>query len=183
MRQALIDKSNHVVSTAVVAHMDLHKKKGHSAEVAKKSVNELQDKLFNSNDGFIQYQALLILFEMKKKDNMASLKLLYQLTQKKLHSAIVKCQVMRLIKKSLFENTAIDQKTARLFLSFIESKLNKEEESVQFEAAKTLCELYEVYGAVIDVEPPFQVLTMLASQSSKPVNKYAALRVMNRIAS
>lgn len=45
---------------------------------------------------------------MKKKDNMASLKLLYQLTQKKLHSAIVKCQLMRLIKKSLFENTAID---------------------------------------------------------------------------
>lgn len=54
---------------------------------------------------------------------------------------------------------------------------------MQFEAAKTLCELYEVYGSVIDVEPPFQVLTMLASQSSKPVNKYAALRVMNRIAS
>lgn len=53
LRQALIDKSNHVVSTAVVAHMDLHKKRGHSAEVAKKSVNELQDKLFNSNDGFI----------------------------------------------------------------------------------------------------------------------------------
>ena len=52
-----------------------------------------------------------------------------------------------------------------------------------FEAAKTLCELYEVYGSVIEVEAPFQVLTMLASQSSKPVNKYAALRVMNRIAS
>lgn len=183
LRQALIDKSNHVISTAVVAHMDLHSKKGHSAEVAKKSVNELQDKLFNSNDGFIQYQALLILFEMKKKDNMASLKLLFQLTQKTLHSAIVKCQLIRLIKKSLFENTAIDQKTARLFLTFIETKLNKEDESVQFEAAKTLCELNEVYGSVIDVEPPFQVLTMLASQSTKPVNKYAALRVMNRVAS
>lgn len=68
-------------------------------------------------------------------------------------------------------------------MSFIESKLNKsEEESVQFEAAKTLCELNEVYGTVIDVEPPFQILTMLASQSQKPVNKYAALRVMNKIA-
>ena len=70
-----------------------------------------------------------------------------------------------------------------MFLSFIESKLSKEDESVMFEAAKTLCELYEVYGSVIEVEAPFQVLTMLASQSSKPVNKYAALRVMNRIAS
>jgi len=40
-----------------------------------------------------------------------------------------------------------------------------------------------VYGSVVDVEPPFQVLTGLASQSSKPVNKYAALKVMNKIAS
>jgi hypothetical protein len=55
----------------------------------------------------------------------------------------------------LYTNTAIDQTTAKLLLTFIESKLNKEDESVQFEAAKTLCELYEVYGPVIDVEPPF----------------------------
>lgn len=183
MRQALIDKSQHVVSTAVVSHIDLYKKRGHSAEVVKKSTNELQDKLYNSPDGFIQYQALLILFEMKKNDNMACLKLLFQLTQKQLNSDIVKCQLIRYIKVSLFTNSAIDKKTANLFLGFIVSKLSKEGESVQFEAAKTLCELHEVYGAVIDVEPPFQVLTMLASQSSKPVNKYAALKVMNRIAS
>jgi hypothetical protein len=54
-------------------------------------MNELQDKLYNSKDGFIQYQALLILFEMKKNDNMSSLKLLFQLTQKTLNSALVKC--------------------------------------------------------------------------------------------
>lgn len=33
------------------------------------------------------------------------------------------------------------------------------------------------------MEIPFQVLTQLAGNASKPVNKYAALRVMNRIAS
>jgi hypothetical protein len=69
----------------------LYKKKGHSADVARKSMNEIQDKLYNSKDGFIQYQALLILFEMKKNDNMSSLKLLFQLTQKTLNSALVKC--------------------------------------------------------------------------------------------
>ena len=41
LRQALIDKSQHVVSTAVISHIDLYKKGGHSAEVAKKSTNEL----------------------------------------------------------------------------------------------------------------------------------------------
>ena len=156
MRQALIDQNNHVVSTAVVSHIDLFKKKGHAAEVAKKSINELQDKLFNSPDGYIQYQALILLFEMKKHDNMSCLKLLFTLTQKKLNSAIVKCQLIRYLKWSLFNNNSIDQKTARICLSFIESKLHKdEEESVQFEAAKTLCELHEAYGQVIDIEPPF----------------------------
>ena len=114
-----------------MSHIDLYKKRGHAAEVVKKSVNELQDKLYNSTDGFIQYQALVLLFEIKKNDNMASLKLLFQLTQKPLNSAIVKCQLIRYIKRSLFTNNSIDQKTAKLFLGFIESKLtNKESESV-----------------------------------------------------
>lgn len=183
LRQSVIDRSLHVQSTGVVSHIDLFKKGGASAEVAKKSSNELQDKLFNSSDGFIQYQALLILFDMKRGDNMGSLKLIYQLTQKKLNSALVKCQLVRFIKTTLFTNSAVDQKTAKLFLSFIESKMDKEDDSVMFEAAKTLCELHEVYGQVIDVEPPFQILVELASKSSKPVNKYAALRVMNKVAS
>jgi len=119
LRQAIIDKSSHVASTSVVSHIDLFKKSGHSSEVAKKSANELQDKLFNSQDGYIQYQALLLLFDMKKNDNMSSLKLIFQLTQKQLNSSIVKCQLIRFIKRSLFTNGQIDQKTAKLFLSFI----------------------------------------------------------------
>lgn len=45
-----------------------------------------------------------------------------------------------------------------------------------------MCELFEVFGGAIDVEIPFQVLTQLATTASKPVNKYAALRVMNKVA-
>lgn len=53
---------------------------------------------------------------------------------------------------------------------------------MQFEAAKTMCELFEIFGPVVNVEIPFQILVQLATSSSKPVNKYAALRVMNKIA-
>lgn len=35
---------------------------------------------------------------MKRSDNMATLKLLYQLIQKKLNAPIIKCQVIHLIK-------------------------------------------------------------------------------------
>jgi hypothetical protein len=63
--------------------------------------------------------------------------------------------------------------------------LTKEDDAVQFEAAKTMCDLYEVFGSsVVSIEVAFQVLMALAiNNPSKPVNKYAALRVLNRVAS
>jgi hypothetical protein len=33
--------------------------------------------------------------------------------------------------------------------------LTKEDDAVQFEAAKTMCELFEILGSVIEVETPF----------------------------
>lgn len=54
---------------------------------------------------------------------------------------------------------------------------------MQFEAAKTMCELFEIFGPVVNIETSFSVLIHQATNSQKPVNKYAALRVMNRIAS
>jgi coatomer protein complex subunit gamma len=113
---------------------------------------------------------------------MAVMKLLYQLTQSKIFNAITKCQLIRYIKYSFLMSPNIDQRTVAAMVKYIENCLTKEDDAVQFEAAKTMCELYEVYGSGVNVEVAFQVLIQLASNSSKPVNKYAALRVMNRIA-
>lgn len=155
LKQALIDKSNHVVSAALVSIVNLYKKGGHSTEVAKKSVNELQDKLTNSGDGNLQYQALIILYELKKNDMMSVLKLLFQLTQTKLHNSITKCQLIRYIKQTILTNPSVDQRTAKTFISYIQTCLAKEDDTVQFEAAKTMCELFEVLGSVIEVETAF----------------------------
>lgn len=72
-----MDKSDHVVSAALTSMIELYKRGGHSADIVKKSISELQDKLIQSKEGFVQYQALLILFELKKNDPMSCLKLLY----------------------------------------------------------------------------------------------------------
>jgi coatomer protein complex subunit gamma len=78
IKQALNDKSSHVVSSALVSLIDLWKKGGPSqVDLVRKSIVELNDKLMNSKDGFVQYQALVILFELKKNDPMSCLKLLY----------------------------------------------------------------------------------------------------------
>lgn len=88
--------------------IELFKKGGQSIELVKRSVNELQDKLITAKDGYVQYQALLILFELKKNDQMSCLKLLFQLAQSKINASITKCQLIRFIKQSLLNNTAID---------------------------------------------------------------------------
>ena len=159
LKQALIDKSNHVVSAALVSLVNLYKKGGHSTEIVKKLVNELQDKLLNSGDGNLQYQALLILFELKKNDQMAVLKLLFQLSQSKVHNAVAKCQLIRYIKQCFLGNPMLDQRTVKGFLGYVETCTGKDQdEAVQFEAAKTLCELVEVFGPLVNVEAAFQVL-------------------------
>lgn len=88
--------------------IELFKKGGQSIELIKRSINELQDKLISAKDGYVQYQALLILFELKKNDQMSCLKLLFQLAQSKTNASITKCQLIRFIKQSLLNNTAID---------------------------------------------------------------------------
>jgi len=40
-----MDKSDHVVSAAITGMIELYKRGGHSADIVKKSISELQDKL------------------------------------------------------------------------------------------------------------------------------------------
>ena len=53
---------------------------------------------------------------------------------------------------------------------------------MQFEAAKSICELFDLIGPAINVESAFQVLIQLAQNAGKPVYKFAALRVINKVA-
>ena len=53
---------------------------------------------------------------------------------------------------------------------------------MQFEAAKSMCELFDLIGAGINIENAFQVLIQLAQNTGKPVYKFAALRIINRVA-
>lgn len=55
IKQALMSKSDHVVSAAIVSMIELYKKGGQSAEIIKKSIADLQEKLISSPDGFVQY--------------------------------------------------------------------------------------------------------------------------------
>ena len=55
IKQALLSKSDHNVSAALVSMIELFKKGSQSVEVIKRSINELQDKLVTATDGYVQY--------------------------------------------------------------------------------------------------------------------------------
>lgn len=77
LKQAVVDRNNQVVSAALISMLTLYKKGGHSQEIVRKLVTDIQDKLFSTQDGHIQYQALIVLFEMKKNDQVSLLKMLF----------------------------------------------------------------------------------------------------------
>jgi hypothetical protein len=53
IKQALMSKSDHVVSAAIVSMIELYKKGGQSQDLIKKSIAELQEKLLSGTDGFV----------------------------------------------------------------------------------------------------------------------------------
>ena len=55
IKSALLSKSDHNVSAALVSMIELFKKGSQSVEVIKRSINELQDKLISATDGYVQY--------------------------------------------------------------------------------------------------------------------------------
>jgi hypothetical protein len=50
-----MSKSDHVISAAIVSMIELYKRGGQSADLIKKSISELQEKLLGAPDGFVQY--------------------------------------------------------------------------------------------------------------------------------
>ena len=112
---------------------------------------------------------------------MAVLKILFQMCRKKVSSPLAKCQLIRYIKEVLLQNTSLDGRTQRGFVDYLEVCLRPDSEMVNLEAARALIEVSERLS--FDIEHAFSSLQSLIQSSNKPVNKYAALKVLNRLAS
>ncbi len=176
LKNALVDKSTHVKTSALVSSIHLLKR---NPEMIRKHVGEIQQILLSGNSD-LQYHALLLLHELKKVDPMAILKVLSQLTtsQATLGNKLAKCQLIRYIKE-LLTYANLDPRTMQNFVQYLFETLNKSNDIVTFEAAKALCELSETLK--IDLETPFSAL-MTFIQNGNAVQKFAALKVMNRLA-
>lgn len=170
MKQAIVDRSPAVSSAALVSSLHLTKV---SSDVARRWANEAQEAL-NSDNVMVQYHALGVLYQARKSDKHAVIKLVGKLMRSSQKSPYAACMLIRMACKLLEE---IDEGTE--LLDFVEACLRHKSEMVVFEAAHALVNLGR--SGTREIQPAISVLQLFCG-SPKPALKFAAVRSLNKVA-
>lgn len=104
-------------------------------------------------------------------------KLVSSLVRGSVRSPLAQCLLIRFTARVISESSARDGE--RPFYDFLESCLRHKSEMVTFEAARAITEMNEV--TLRELTPAITVLQLFLS-SSKPVLRFAAVRMLNKVA-
>ena len=123
MKQAIVAKNPHVASAALVSTLRMYNM---NPDVVKRWINEAQEAL-NSDNVMIQFHALGLLYQIKKRDQLAVNKLVAKLSRTSLRSPYACCLLIR-IAYNLIEQSG--EGTSSQFFEFIENCLRHRHEMV-----------------------------------------------------
>ena len=168
MKQAIVDRSPAVSSAALVSSLHLTSVSG---DVARRWANEAQEAL-NSNNVMVQYHALGVLYQARKSDKHAIIKLVTKLMRTSLKSPYAACMLIRMASKLVDEHDVGQE-----MLEFIESCLRHKSEMVVYEAAHALVN----HLGTSRIGRAISVLHLFCG-SPKPALKFAAVRTLNKVA-
>jgi coatomer protein complex subunit gamma len=174
MKQAVVSKNPHVASAALVSSLKLYTLGG-GGDVVKRWLNEAQEAL-NSDNVMIQFHALGLLYQIKKKDQLAVSKLVAKLSKSSLRSPYACCFLIRVAYNLIEQN---GEGPSSSMYDFIESCLRHRHEMVIYEAAAALVAMTGITAK--DLAPAVSVLQLFCS-SPKPTLRFAAVRTLNKIA-
>lgn len=174
MKQAIVDRSPAVSSAALVSALHLTNVSG---DIARRWANEAQEAL-NSDNVMVQYHALGVLYQARKADKHAVVKLVAKLTKSSPKSPYAGCLLIRMACKLIEEQEDGAGGSSEL-ISFIQCCLRHKSEMVAYEAAHALVNLKR--SRVQDVAPAISYLQLFCG-SPKPALRYAAVRTLNKVA-
>lgn len=169
-----MDRNAAVSSAGLVSSIHLAKT---IPEGVKRWANEAQEAL-NSDNIMVQHHALGLLYHIRKTDRLAVTKLVTKLVRSGLKSPYALCMLIRISAKLLEEEKAGKES---LYYDFIESCLRHKSEMVVYEAANAIICLKTVAGQNVPLQFAISVLQLMLS-SSKPTNRFAAVRTLNMVA-
>ncbi|XP_076277917.1 coat protein (coatomer) gamma isoform X1 [Lasioglossum baleicum] len=170
MKQAIVDRSPAVSSAALVSSLHLTNISG---DVARRWANEAQEALY-SNNVMVQYHALGVLYQARKSDKHAVIKLVAKLMKTFPKSPYAACMLIRMACKLLDEVDGSEE-----LIAFIEYCLRQKSEMVVYEAAHALVNLGR--SGAREIGPAISVLQLFCG-SAKPALRFAAVRTLNKVA-
>lgn len=189
VKQAIVDSSGQVSSSALVSASHLFASSPECAAVVRRWISEVQEAT-SSPVEMVQFHAMQLLYQIKQHDRLGVSKLVTQFSQRNtLRSPLALVLLVRYTAKLLAdefaegrtsgsyqESTSVVTKTG---YQFLESSLRHKSELVVYEAARAMCHLTQAEPQ--DLNPAISVLQLFLS-SPKPAVRFAAIRTLAQVA-
>lgn len=189
VKQAIVDSSGQVASSALVSALHLFVGSPECAAVVRRWISEVTEATSSANE-MVQFHAMQLLYQIKAHDRLGVSKLVTQYSQRStLRSPMALVLLVRYTSKLLHDEVAegrhsgsYQEATAPLVktgYSFLEASLRHKSELVVFEAARSICNLPLVEPQ--DLSPAISVLQLFLS-SPRPAVRFASIRTLAAVA-
>jgi coatomer protein complex subunit gamma len=189
VKQAIVDSSGQVSSSALVSASHLFVTSPECAAVVRRWISETQEATSSANE-MVQFHAMQLLYQIKAHDRLGVSKLVSQFSQRNsLRSPLALVLLVRYTSKLLHDENAEGRNTGRSIQEgspvtkagyhFLESSLRHKSELVVYEAARAICNLPTIEPQ--DLSPAISVLQLFLS-SPKPAVRFASIRTLAIVA-
>jgi len=184
VKQAIVDSSGQVSSSALVSAIHLFGQAPENAAVVKRWISEVQEATASPNS-MVQFHALQLMYQIKASDRLGVSKLVQQFSSRNsLKSPLALVCLIRYTLKLLTDEVndgrftggyQSGQSVSVIGYQFLESSLRHKSEMVVYEAARAICTLPATEGQ--DISPAIPVLQMFLS-SPKPTVRFASMKIL-----
>jgi coatomer protein complex subunit gamma len=184
VKQAIVDSSGQVSSSALVSASHLFSSSPECAAVVRRWISETQEATSSPHE-MVQFHAMQLLYQIKSHDKLGISKLVSQFsTRNTLRSPLALVLLVRYTAKLLNDEFAEgrnmgDSPVSKQGYQFLEASLRHKSELVVYEAARAICNLDGIEPQ--DLSPAISVLQLFLS-SPKPATRYAAMRTLATVA-
>ncbi|KAG7373966.1 adaptin N terminal region-domain containing protein [Nitzschia inconspicua] len=185
VKQAIVDSSGQVSSSALVSASHLFASSPECAAVVRRWISEVQEASSSPNE-MVQFHAMQLLYQIKSHDKLGISKLVSQFsTRNTLRSPLALVLLVRYTAKLLNDEYADGRNmndgspVSKQGYQFLEASLRHKSELVVYEAARAICNLDGIEPQ--DLSPAISVLQLFLS-SPKPATRYAAMRTLATVA-
>lgn len=188
IKQAIVDTSPQVASSALVSAVHLYKSSPDSAAIVRRWISETQQAI-QSRNPMVQFQGIQLLYLIKSHDRLGISKLVSQFSQKKsIKSPMARVLLIRYAAKLIRDEITEGRVTGsfqnsttqcREGFSLLEDSLKDPADMVAYEAARAICSL-----PMAETEDLNNSINRLRSflKSYKPATRHASLKTLSIVA-